>query len=262
MRRNSNRPSIAILIAALALAACQSTPAAPPTQTPVNPTDTFATPGAPTPFLPTMTPAPSPTVRPTATAVPPTAVPATVALPTLAPTKGATPTPTPVIINGQPKMWWVDQMVKQADGSYIPPRVVTETIVATFNDLYSGLRAENEQLAPVAARRIVSDRVVMANRFLTGTLLAGTLSTQSEQVQVAYTGDTKIIDIRGFGPDGLSGYYTIHVKGTKANVYNRNDWSLVTNGLQVLDFYEIWKIVFDVSAGRWKIQERVAGGTL
>jgi hypothetical protein len=257
MRRNSNRPSVAILIVALALAACQSTPAAPPTQTPVNPRDTFATPGAPTPFLPTMTPAPSPTVRPTATEVPPTA---TVVLPTPVPTKGATPTPTPVIVNGQPKMWWVDQMVKQADGGFIPPRAVTETIAADVGEFYTWLRAITASETLTVAQRIVSERQVMAARYFTGTALAGLLTSQSDQVQVLYGGETKVIDVRGFESNGLSGYYTFLVTSSTADVYNRLDWSVVARNVKVADFYESWRTVFDLSAGRWKIEKKLAGG--
>ena len=185
MRRNSNRPSVVGLIAALALAACQSTPAAPPTQTPVNPKDTFATPGAPTPFLPTMTPAPSPTVRPTATAVPPTV---TVPVPTLAPTRVGTPTPTPAIVNGQPKMWWVDQMVKQADGSFMAPEVVRQTIrdfVAEHNANRTLVPGQNPAKT---AKDYYERNPATAEKFYFGDLRRVVATTPSPQVQLIASG--------------------------------------------------------------------------
>ena len=252
MRRNSHRPSVAVLIAALALAACQSTPAAPPTQTPVNPTDTFATPGAPTPFLPTMTPVPSPTVRPTATAVPPTA---TVAVPTIAPTRGATPTPTPVIVNGQPKMWWVDQMVKQADGGFLAPRAVTESIGLMVSDFYSNARASTGQDSRVVAQTMERNAADVATKFLIGPARASVLQSDATQVNVIVAGEIRAIDIRGFGADGLTCHLAVQAKGLKVDVYSRSDFTIRSSAMSVDDYTQIFRARFDLVDGRWKLEE-------
>ena len=75
-------------------------------------------------------------------------------------------------------------MVKQADGGYIPPRVVTETIAADVGEFYSWLRAVTASETLTVAQRIVAERQVMAIRFFTGTALAGLLTSQSDQVAV------------------------------------------------------------------------------
>jgi hypothetical protein len=257
MRRNPNRPSVAILIAALALAACQSTPAAPPTQTPVNPKDTFATPGAPTPFLPTMTPAPSPTVRPTVTAVPPTAVPATVALPTLTPTKGGTPTPTPVIVNGQPKMWWVDQMVKQADGSFMAPEAVRQTIRELAVQPYL------KRLVPAGvdplqfARAFYATRTELARDYYIGALRDTVGNSTLLEIHVDISATTAALDVRGFTQDGLSAYVTVEQLGPTVNVYRTNDWAARLTQFRGVDTIEVWKVRFDMTDFRWKYEELV-----
>jgi hypothetical protein len=257
MRRNSNRPSVAILIAALALAACQSTPAAPPTQTPINPKDTFATPGAPTPFLPTMTPAPSPTMRPTATAVPPIAVPATVAVPTLAPTKGGTATPTPVIVNGQPKMWWVDQMVKQADGGFMAPEAVRQTIRVMVSDSYRDRIAIDGRDPLTVAKALVAGNAVRAERFYIGDLRQLVINTPSPQIQIVVAGKISVVDIRAFGPDGITAFAAIDFTGIRANVYSASDWSLLKADSPGVDLVEVWKVRLDLADGRWKYESLV-----
>jgi hypothetical protein len=157
-------------------------------------------------------------------------------------------------------MWWVDQMVKQADGSYIPPRSVTETIVATVTEYYALLRADSEEAALDVAKRVMADRQILATRYFTGSALAGLLSTRPPQFQVGTSGRTAVIDVRGFGPEGLAGFYTILVTGTMANVYSTSDWTLVARNVKVADFYETWRVVFDAAAGTWKIDSKLAGG--
>ena len=112
----------------------------------------------------------------------------------------------------------------------------------------------------MVARRLVSERQVLSTRFFTGTALAGLLANQPAQIQVLFTGETQVIDVRGFGADGLSGYYTIQVTGSTANIYDPRDWSIVARALKVADFYESWKVSFDRSSGRWKIEQKLAGG--
>ena len=254
MRRNSNRPSVAILIAALALAACQSTPAAPPTQTPVNPKDTFVTPGAPTPFLPTMTPAPSPTARPTATAVPPTA---TIAVPTIAPTKSATPTPTPVIVNGQPKMWWVDQMVKQADGSYMAPEAVRQTIrdfVAEHNANRTLVPGQNPAKT---AKDYYERNPATAEKFYFGDLRRVVATTPSPQVQLIASGTATAVDVRAFGSDGMTAHVLVDFTAVKSSVFSTQDWSLIDASYVSPNAAQLWKVHFDVADGRWKYEELI-----
>ena len=257
MRTNSSRPSIVGLIAALALAACQGTPATPPTQTPVNPKDTFATPGAPTPFLPTMTPVPSPTLRPTATAVPSTAVPATVAPPTLAPTKGATPTPTPVIVNGQPKMWWVDQMVKQADGSFMAPEVVRQTIrdfVAEHNANRTLVPGQNPAKT---AKDYYERNPATAERFYFGDLRRIVATTPSPQVQLIASGTATAVDVRAFGSDGMTAHVLVDFTTVKSSVFSTQDWSLIDASYVSPNAAQLWKVHFDVADGRWKYEELI-----
>ena len=255
MRRNSNRPSVVLLIAALALAACQSTPAASPTQTPVNPKDNFATPGAPTPFLPTMTPAPSPTVRPTATAVPPTL---TVAVPTIPPTKGATPTPTPVIVNGQPKMWWVDQMVKQADGSFMAPEAVRQTIREMAVDLFLRRAALNGQDSLAKGREIITNMVPLANEFFIGELRDTTISAPAPRVNVMVSGTVVAVDVRAFGSDGMSAFVAVEHIANRMDIYDTKSWTSVNKGLLLPDFVDIWQTRFDSRDGRWKMEKLIA----
>ena len=255
MRRNSNRPSVAILIAALALAACQSTPAAPPTQTPVNPKDTFVTPGAPTPFLPTMTPAPSPTVRPTATAVPPTV---TIPLPTLAPTRVGTPTPTPVIVNGQPKMWWVDQMVKQADGSYMAPEAVRQAIREMAEGFFLRRAALNGQDSLVKAKEIVSNVVSLSNEFLIGELRDAGISAPAPRVNVMVSGTIHAVDVRAFGADGVTAFVAVEHAANKMDVYDTSTWAVTSKGLLLPDFLDIWQSRYDPTDGRWKLEKLIA----
>ncbi len=252
--RRKNHPSVVLLIAALALAACQSTPAAPPTQTPVNPKDTFATPGAPTPFLPTMTPAPSPTVRPTATAVPPTA---TIAVPIIAPTKSATPTPTPVIVNGQPKMWWVDQMVKQADGSFMAPEAVRQTIREMVSDSYRDRIAIDGRDPLIVAKALVGGNAVRAERFYIGDLRQLVINTPSPQIQIVVAGKISVVDIRAFGPDGITAFAAIDFTGIRANVYSASDWSLLKADSPGVDLVEVWRVRLDLADGQWKYENLV-----
>ena len=252
MRRNSNRPSVVLLIAALALAACQSTPAVPPTQTPINPKDTFATPGAPTPFLPTMTP--PPTVRPTATAVPPSAVPATVTVPTLAPTKVGTPTPTPVIVNGQPKMWWVDQMVKQADGSFMAPEAVRDAIRRMAADFFGrrATGAESDSLAK--AKEMITNRFTFADEFFVGQLRTSEYTTTASQVQVMVSGLFTPTDVRAFSPDGQVANLLIEHSGTRLDIYDTATWASLNRGLLLPDYFEILQVRFDLADSRWKVE--------
>ncbi len=253
--RRKNHPSVVVLIAALALAACQSTPAAPPTQTPVNPKDTFATPGAPTPFLPTMTPAPSPTVRPTATAVPPTA---TIAVPIIAPTKSATPTPTPVIVNGQPKMWWVDQMVKQADGSFMAPEAVRQTIreMATGFYVRRSVTVDKDSLA--VAKEIQANLKRNAELYYIGDLRNVVSTTLSPQVNVIVTATITPFDVRAFDSVGQNAFVAIEHTRVKIDVFDTSDWSVRAHDFVVPDFIEIWQTSFDLSDGRWKMAKLVS----
>jgi hypothetical protein len=244
---------------ALALAACQSTPTAPPTQTPVNPRDTFATPGAPTPFLPTMTPVPSPTVRPTAIAVPPTAVPATVAVPTLAPTKGGTATPTPVIVNGQPKMWWVDQMVKQADGSYLAPTPVVEAITAMTLDFYLRRSTLQGRDSKTVAQGILAELPEATQRFFIGELRVVPPITAVTQINVLVTGTITVTSVRGFVADGVTGYVGVETTKAKVDIYATSDWTRKDKDLPVADIQEIWLVRFDQTDSRWKFEKRVFG---
>ena len=106
----------------------------------------------------------------------------------------------------------------------------------------------------------MADRQLLATRYFTGSALSGLLSTRPLQFQVGTSGSTTVIDVRGFGPEGLAGFYTIQVTGTTANIYSTADWTLVARNVKVADFYETWRVVFDASVGTWKIESKLAAG--
>jgi len=244
-----------LVLAALALAACQSTPApATPLSTPA---DTFYTPGAPTPTrLPTMTPFPSPTARPSATTEPPTAT-----VPPATPTQVAragTPTPTPVIVNGQPKMWWVDQMVKQPDGLFMAPEAVRQTIREMALGPYLEGVAFGGADPLVVAKTLVARRQEIANKYYIGKLRDAALAFQSDEVQIPVTATISAIDVRAFSSDGLTARVTISQSNAIVNIYRKSDWSLKQEGYRGQNAIEIWVIRFDPFDSRWKYEEQVA----
>lgn len=244
-----------MILAALALAACQATPApvTPSGPPPGTPPDTFYTPGAPTPTrAPTLTPLPSPTLRPTATAEPPTATP-----PPPTPTQVArvgTPTPTPVIVNGQPKMWWVDQMVKQPDGLFMAPEAVRQTIKDTILESFDDRTALGSKDPLIAARALYTDNTVRAQRFYIGNLRNLVITTPSPQIQIVVGGKINVVDTRAFSADGLTAYAAIDFSGIRANVYSTSDWSLLQGNTAGADLVEVWRMRFDPSDGRWKYE--------
>jgi len=155
-------------------------------------------------------------------------------------------------------MWWVDQMVKQADGSYMAPEAVRQTIREMAVEYFDLISALNGKDSRVVAQATIRTEDELAVKYFVGELRRIILTDKSPQVSVLVTGTQGVADVRGFSSDGLTAFFTFRTKNAKYDVYDTTNWDVVSRGSSPSDLDEIWGIRFDLTDGRWKM-ERLVG---
>lgn len=250
---------ILLTSAAYLLAACAPAPAAPSGVAPT--VDAFVAPGGPTPVVPTRTPALTPTLPPSATPEPPTATaaPATAAPATAAPTRPAgTPTPTPVTVNGKPRVWWVDQMVRQPDGSFMAPEAVRQAIRAFVIEHNLDRTIPAGQDWKAAARASAGRDAIVADLYYIGDLRKLVAESTSPQLHMIVSGLVSVADIRAFGADGLTAHVLVDFSAITTAIFSTSDWSIIESAHKPSVPIQLWRIRFDTADGRWKYEELLA----
>ena len=148
-------------------------------------------------------------------------------------------------------------MVKQADGSFMAPEAVRQTIREMAEEFFLRRAALNGQDSLVKAKEIVSNVVSLSMEFLIGELRDTGINAAAPRVNVMISGTVRAVDVRAFSGDGVTAFVAVEHTANKMDVFDTATWTPISKGLLLPDFVDIWQTRLDQADGRWKMEKLI-----
>ncbi|HEY3342471.1 MAG TPA: hypothetical protein VGK81_10650 [Anaerolineae bacterium] len=158
------------------------------------------------------------------------------------PTQVPTPTPTPNP-NDAP---WAGELVQQADGTFVGPKVVIDQVLADLGAYYTGQR-------DLSLDDYLRQRYDLLDTYFTGAALTDMRTSEANRKHYELNrAGAFVVQVRNFTVDGYTAKVGVMKRGWVNDIYDVTSRKLVAEGVAQKDSLSVMTITYDRSAKRWK----------